>query len=88
MSEMIVSKSGYLTFFHDYMRQAVERRYISPGNRYREKLITYFSSSRDKQRELEEVQVFPCIFILLLKLLVRSPISLSAVRVGRISLPM
>ena len=30
MDEYIISRSGVLTFFHDYMRQAVEARYPFP----------------------------------------------------------
>lgn len=59
MTEMVVSKSGSLTFFHDYMRQAVEQRYLKPRNEYnayRDKLVAHFSApGRDQQRRLEEV---------------------------------
>jgi hypothetical protein len=41
-----VSRSGFLTFFHDYMRQAVEARYLRPQNRYnqfRMRIVAYFN---------------------------------------------
>eukprot|EP01128_Nolandella_sp_AFSM9_P003370 TRINITY_DN1445_c0_g1_i2.p1 TRINITY_DN1445_c0_g1~~TRINITY_DN1445_c0_g1_i2.p1 ORF type:complete len:1454 (-),score=310.78 TRINITY_DN1445_c0_g1_i2:10-3903(-) len=58
MSESIVSKSGYLTFFHDYMRQATKAMYLSSKrdvDQAREKLIAYFSTVADDSRKLEEV---------------------------------
>jgi len=59
MSEAVVSKSGYLTFFHDYMRQAVETCYLKRPNaydKYREILINYFSEKcKESQRKFEEV---------------------------------
>jgi hypothetical protein len=44
--ESLVSRSGFLTFFHDYMRQAVEARYLRPQNRYnqyRMRIVSYFN---------------------------------------------
>ncbi len=34
LEEALVSRSGFLYFFHDYMKQAVEARYLRPTNRY------------------------------------------------------
>ncbi|KAL6063505.1 DUF4062 domain-containing protein [Balamuthia mandrillaris] len=60
--EALVDRSGMLTFFHDYMRQAVERRYLKRTpqnyNKYRQRIVSYFSGLQGKefaQRKSEEV---------------------------------
>lgn len=61
MEESLVSRSGFLTFFHDYMRQAVEARYLRPQNRYnqyRMRIVSYFnrpSAVGVEKRRCEEV---------------------------------
>eukprot|EP01129_Flabellula_baltica_P006565 TRINITY_DN2474_c0_g1_i10.p1 TRINITY_DN2474_c0_g1~~TRINITY_DN2474_c0_g1_i10.p1 ORF type:complete len:826 (-),score=181.24 TRINITY_DN2474_c0_g1_i10:1651-3783(-) len=55
MQEYLVDKSGYFTFFHDYMRSAVAYRY-QPQRYHRNKLIDYFSQdSIDRERFFEEL---------------------------------
>eukprot|EP01087_Luapelamoeba_hula_P007418 TRINITY_DN181_c2_g1_i1.p1 TRINITY_DN181_c2_g1~~TRINITY_DN181_c2_g1_i1.p1 ORF type:complete len:1492 (-),score=334.59 TRINITY_DN181_c2_g1_i1:1835-6310(-) len=57
LDEYLISRSGVLTFFHDYMRQAVEARYIKGGrfeNDYRRKLIAYFRGDTSKGKEIPQ----------------------------------
>jgi hypothetical protein len=35
LEDSIISRSGLFSFFHDYMRQAVETRYLLNGRGYR-----------------------------------------------------
>jgi hypothetical protein len=58
LEEALVSRSGFFTFFHDYMRQAVETRYIkSAQTTYRKAIIEYFTviNATDDKRVYEEV---------------------------------
>jgi len=58
LEESLVTRSGLLTFFHDYLRQAVEARYVNTFDQiavYRHKLLHYFLNHHDKQRKFEEV---------------------------------
>jgi tetratricopeptide (TPR) repeat protein len=56
LEEMLVNRSGLLTFFHDYLRQIVETRYLQKSDfiyeKYRIKIIDYFSNLA-KQNFLE-----------------------------------
>eukprot|EP01125_Pyxidicula_operculata_P016146 TRINITY_DN552_c0_g1_i1.p1 TRINITY_DN552_c0_g1~~TRINITY_DN552_c0_g1_i1.p1 ORF type:complete len:1462 (+),score=367.44 TRINITY_DN552_c0_g1_i1:741-5126(+) len=65
INEMIANRSGFLSFFHDYMRQAVQQRYLSSDSNkltYRTKLITYFNRTEiEISRRVEEVPyLFEC----------------------------
>jgi tetratricopeptide (TPR) repeat protein/energy-coupling factor transporter ATP-binding protein EcfA2 len=54
----LVEKGGLLTFFHDYLRQAVEARYLSdPGEvkKNHSRLAGYFSKYSEGTRQLEEL---------------------------------
>jgi tetratricopeptide (TPR) repeat protein len=58
LEEALVSRSGFFTFFHDYMRQAVESRYIRNAQpTYRKAIIEYFTkiNPNDDKRVYEEV---------------------------------
>ncbi len=58
LEEALVSRSGFFTFFHDYMRQAVESRYIRNAQpTYRKAIIEYFTkiNTVDDKRVYEEV---------------------------------
>jgi hypothetical protein len=46
LEEALVSRSGFFTFFHDYMRQAVEARYLNTKDKkdgYRRIIGAYFA---------------------------------------------
>jgi hypothetical protein len=58
LEEALVSRSGYLTFFHDYMRQAVESRYLmnkQMKSAFRHEIIAYFKKQEKDSRFYEEV---------------------------------
>lgn len=55
INESIVSKSGFLTFFHDHMKQAVYTRYGASESQMRDILLAHFNTCPDRQRHLEEV---------------------------------
>jgi len=54
----LVRKEGRLTFFHDYLRRAVEKRYVGDEQEKRrahEQLATYFEQSEVTQRGTREL---------------------------------
>jgi len=57
LDESLVSRGGYLTFFHDYMRQAVEKRYLSSQSKKRSCRNTIVTSFLDKSRNIDERRV-------------------------------
>jgi tetratricopeptide (TPR) repeat protein len=55
--ESLVNRSGLLTFFHDFLRQAVERRYLPDDagkEAARRKLTGYFLSMENGPRKVDE----------------------------------
>ncbi|KAL6069903.1 DUF4062 domain-containing protein [Balamuthia mandrillaris] len=58
LEESLVSRSGMLTFFHDYMRQAVEKRYQLDSRErqvyYRRRLMAYFDKTTQQEQDEEE----------------------------------
>jgi len=55
--ESLVNRSGLLTFFHDFLRQAVERRYLPDDvgkEAARRKLAGYFLSKENGPRKVDE----------------------------------
>eukprot|EP01130_Rhizamoeba_saxonica_P006997 TRINITY_DN2803_c0_g1_i3.p1 TRINITY_DN2803_c0_g1~~TRINITY_DN2803_c0_g1_i3.p1 ORF type:complete len:1483 (+),score=328.80 TRINITY_DN2803_c0_g1_i3:163-4611(+) len=57
LEESLVAKSGYFSFFHDYMRQAVEEKYLRNRsiNGLRSDLIDFFGSLDDENRRVDEI---------------------------------
>ena len=54
----LVTRSGLMDFFHDFLRQAVERRYLSLGDDKKAthaKLSKYFETNRFSDRGLDEL---------------------------------
>ena len=65
LKDSLVARSGLLEFFHDFLRQAVERRYLSSEARRAEAhrhLADYFERSETEERRVEEFpwQLWKC----------------------------
>eukprot|EP01105_Mastigella_eilhardi_P019218 TRINITY_DN450_c0_g1_i3.p1 TRINITY_DN450_c0_g1~~TRINITY_DN450_c0_g1_i3.p1 ORF type:complete len:1376 (-),score=324.64 TRINITY_DN450_c0_g1_i3:50-4144(-) len=57
LADLLDSKSGFLNFTHDYVRQAVVTRYVTPATTtlHRKKLISYFRDMSVCARSCEEL---------------------------------
>jgi tetratricopeptide (TPR) repeat protein len=58
MEHSLIEKGGLITFFHDYFKQAVSRRYFLEDNdinNIRIKLATYFYTQEISPRKIEEL---------------------------------
>jgi nephrocystin-3 len=58
IQESLVSRQGLLNFFHDYLRQAVESRYLSrpeEKRQYQDRLAKYFEKSTNVERKSDEL---------------------------------
>lgn len=61
IQESLVSRQGLLNFFHDYLRQAVETRYLSTPSekrKYQEQLVKYFETNLNIDRKSDELPWF------------------------------
>ncbi|KAH3766478.1 tetratricopeptide repeat protein [Pelomyxa schiedti] len=57
LSELLSTRSGLLNFSHDFVKQSVASKYITPSSSqvYRNKIITHFLDSNYMDRKCEEV---------------------------------
>jgi hypothetical protein len=58
LEESLISRSGYLTFFHDYLCQAVKKRYLSTQKAVKARhlsLASYFQNVNLSIRKVEEL---------------------------------
>eukprot|EP01102_Stenamoeba_stenopodia_P008711 TRINITY_DN2533_c0_g1_i3.p1 TRINITY_DN2533_c0_g1~~TRINITY_DN2533_c0_g1_i3.p1 ORF type:complete len:1715 (-),score=402.13 TRINITY_DN2533_c0_g1_i3:141-5285(-) len=57
LRDSLIDRDGYLTFFHNYMREAVQSYYFTqtPAHQYRNRLSSFFSQHATRRRQCEEV---------------------------------